>query len=152
MIQISPADLHDPELIGFLEAHLADLAPISPPESQHALDVEALRKPEVRMWAAYAEGELVGTVALAELHDGHEELKSMRTSPAQRGKGIGKQLVSHALADARSRGVSRVSLETGSETFFAPARALYLGVGFAGCDPFGSYVEDPNSVYMTIEL
>lgn len=152
MIRIVPADLRDPELIDFLEAHLRDLAPISPPESQHALNVEELRGPGIRMWAAYTEEGLAGTVALAALESGHEELKSMRTDPAQRGRGIGGSLVRHALADARRRGVIRISLETGSQPFFAPARALYRGIGFADCGPFGSYIDDPSSVYLTLEL
>ena len=42
-----------------------------------------------------------------------------------------------------------VSLETGSQPAFAPARALYARFGFLPCGPFGAYVEDPNSSFMT---
>ncbi|GGB88596.1 GCN5 family N-acetyltransferase [Knoellia flava TL1] len=145
-------DPADPELLDFLRAHLDDLAPTAPPESRHALDVEGLRQPGIRMWVARDEGRLVGTVALAPLEPGHEELKSMRTSPESRGRGVGGSLLRHALADARARGVTRVSLETGSMEFFVPARSLYRGAGFAECPPFGSYVEDPNSTFLTLLL
>ena len=76
----------------------------------------------------------------------------MRTAPRVRGRGIASALLAHALADARSRGVERVSLETGSMEFFAPARALYARSGFEPCGPFGSYVADPLSTFMTLEL
>nr|WP_231747290.1 GNAT family N-acetyltransferase [Auraticoccus cholistanensis] len=129
------------------------MAPTAPPESRHALDVTGLRAPGVRLWVAREEPDVVlGTVALAAVAPGHEELKSMRTDPAHRGRGIASRLLRHALVDARRRGVARVSLETGSMDFFAPARALYRKHGFVGCGPFGSYRPDPNSTFMTLEL
>ncbi|MVA74557.1 GNAT family N-acetyltransferase [Auraticoccus sp. F435] len=153
MTDIRDADLDDPALLRFLQAHLDDLAPTAPPESRHALDVTGLRAPGVRLWVAREEPDVVlGTVALAAVAPGHEELKSMRTDPAHRGRGIASRLLRHALVDARRRGVARVSLETGSMDFFAPARALYRKHGFVGCGPFGSYRPDPNSTFMTLEL
>lgn len=159
MIEIRRADLDAPELAAFLQAHLDAMAPTAPPESRHALDLDGLRGPGVRVWSAHepASGLLVGTIALATLgelgHDGaHEELKSMRTDPARRGQGIARLMLAHALADARSRGVTRVSLETGSMDFFVPARTFYTRAGFVPCAPFGRYVEDPNSAFMTLAL
>lgn len=152
VLTIARADFTDPRLAAFLQAHLDDLAPTAPPESRHALDLGALQRPGVRLWAAHDEQDLVGSVALASLSPTHDELKSMRTDPARRGQGIGSQLVEHALADARGRGVTRVSLETGSMDFFAAARSLYRRLGFVECGPFGGYTNDPNSTFMTIDL
>jgi putative acetyltransferase len=104
------------------------------------------------LWVAHEDGDLVGSGALARLQHGHEELKSMRTDPSRRGRGIARRLLEFVLDDARARGVTRISLETGSMEFFAAARALYASTGFAQCPPFGAYVEDPNSVFMTREL
>jgi putative acetyltransferase len=146
---IQPADFEDPALEVFLNAHLADMAPESPPESQHALDLAALRQPGVRLWVARLEQRIAGTCALAALEPGHEELKSMRTEPALRGRGIASELLHHVLEDARARHVGRISLETGSMEFFASARALYARHGFEPCPPFGSYTDDPHSSYMT---
>lgn len=147
----SRADFSDPALVRFLAYHLRDMVPTAPPESRHALDLDGLRAPGVRLWALRDGDELLGTVALAPLEPGHEELKSMRVAPAARGRGAGRRLLEHALDDARRRGIERISLETGSQDFFAPARRLYASHGFAPCPPFGSYVEDPNSVYLTRE-
>ncbi|UFN42639.1 GNAT family N-acetyltransferase [Nocardioides okcheonensis] len=151
-MQISRADFADPRLAAFLQAHLDDMEPTAPPESRHALDLTALRGPGVRLWVATDADALVGTAALAALEPRHEELKSMRTEPRVRGRGVASRLLDHVLADARSRGVERISLETGSMAFFAPARAFYAGAGFVPCGPFGSYVDDPNSTFMTREL
>lgn len=154
-LRIERADFADPRLGRFLQAHLDDLAPTAPAESRHALDLTALQGPQVRLWVAMAAGGIAGTAALAAapvLGSGHEELKSMRTDPARRGQGIASALLAHALADARLRTVRRISLETGSMDFFAPARALYAKAGFEPCPPFGSYAEDPNSVFMTLAL
>lgn len=149
---IGEADFADPGLRTFLQAHLDDMAPTAPPESRHALDFTALQSPDVRLWVAQDAGQIIGTVALARLAPDQEELKSMRTEPQRRGSGVGWQLLHHALADARSRGVQQVSLETGSMDFFAPAHVLYRKAGFVQCPAFGSYWQDPNSIFMTLRL
>ncbi len=149
-VLIDPADFDHADLRGFLQAHLDDMEPTAPPESRHALDLSGLRVPGVRMWVARLDDALVGTVALKSLTPNHDELKSMRTDPAVRGKGVASALLEHALADARARDVKQVSLETGSMAFFEPARALYRKYGFTDCGPFGAYVADPNSTFMTV--
>jgi putative acetyltransferase len=102
------------------------------------------------MWVARAaDGAIVGTAALVQLTPEHEELKSMRTDPTRRRAGIARRMLDFVLADASARGVRQISLETGSMTFFAPARALYSSAGFNECPPFGGYRDDPNSTYMT---
>ncbi|HET8866983.1 MAG TPA: GNAT family N-acetyltransferase, partial [Agrococcus sp.] len=142
-----------PALAAFLQAHLDDLAPTAPASSRHALDIGALQRPGVRLWAARSEhGDIIGTVALATVEAHHEELKSMRTEPALRGAGIASAMLRHAVDDARARGVLRLSLETGSQPFFAPARAMYAKHGFAECPPFGAYRPDPHSTFMTLAL
>jgi putative acetyltransferase len=154
LIAIERADFCDPRLASFLQAHLDDLEPTSPPESRHALDRTALQAPGVRLWVASVSesSAIVGTCALAELEADHEELKSMRTDPGYRGRGIAQQLLRFIVDDARSRGVGKIWLETGSMDFFAPARALYASFGFVECGPFGSYTDDPHSTFMSLEL
>ncbi len=76
----------------------------------------------------------------------------MRTSPAYKQRGIATKLLRHMMDEARSRGIRRLSLETGSMPFFEPARRLYARFGFQYCAPFAGYREDPNSVFMSREL
>jgi putative acetyltransferase len=69
-----------------------------------------------------------------------------------RGRGVAKRVLAHIVDEARSRTYKRLSLETGSMDAFAPTGALYAGFGFIVCPPFGDYVVDPNSVFMTLDL
>ena len=142
-VHITRADFGDPRLAAFLQAHLDDMEPTAPPESRHALDLTALQADGVRLWVGADGDGILGTVALAAVDHGHEELKSMRTEPRVRGTGVATGLLARALEDARRREVWRVSLETGSMEFFEPARRFYARAGFTPCEPFGSYVEDP---------
>ena len=152
MLDIIRADFSDPTLVEFLRAHHRDMEPTAPPESRHALDLDALRDPGVRTWQAIDGMITVGTVALAAIAAGHEELKSMRTAPERRGRGIASALLDRAVGDARARGVSRISLETGTHDFFATARTFYRRAGFREAAPFGRYEPDPHSVFLTLTL
>lgn len=145
-------DLTGPEILALLQEHLRSMALHSPPESVHALDVEALRQSEVTFWTAWERGELLGCGALKELDARHAEIKSMRTSSSHLRKGVARSLLEHLIQEARRRGYSRLSLETGSTEPFKPARELYAAFGFTFCEPFADYVEDPYSVFMTKEL
>lgn len=145
-------DLSGPEIAQLLREHLDEMHQISPPESVHALDLDALRQPDITFWTVWAGEKLAGCGALKELDPTHGEIKSMRTSYEFRGKGAGKFVLRHILDEARSRGYKRLSLETGSMVAFDPARRLYESHGFEYCGPFADYILDPNSVFMTSEL
>lgn len=146
-------DLRDPRIAAFMEEHLQDMRATSPPESVHALDMDKLRQPDIRFWSVWlpdGHGEtLVGTGAIKRLDHQHAELKSMRTSTHFRGQGLARLLLDHIVGQARAMGYRRLSLETGTQPFFAPAHQLYLGYGFEECGPFGSYRLDPHSRFMT---
>ena len=112
-------------------------------------EAEGLRRPDVTFWTLWDGDELAGCGALKELSPAHGEIKSMRTAQAHRNKGVARALLRHILEEARRRSYTRLSLETGSQPAFEPARRLYAGFGFVFCGPFADYVEDPNSVFMT---
>lgn len=145
-------DLQGSEIIALLREHKADLALHSPPESCHALDLDGLRRPEVTFWSVWEAAGLLGCGALKELDAAHGEIKSMRTVRGHARRGVATRLMRRILQEARCRGYRRLSLETGSMEVFEPARALYERFGFEPCGPFADYVEDPYSLFMTIEL
>ncbi len=151
-MDIRPDDLTDSAVIDLLREHLRDVAQHSPPESIHALDVEALRRPGISFWAAWQDGELLGCGALKQLDAWHAEIKSMRTASRHRRKGVAAALLQHILDEARRRGYRRLSLETGSAAAFAPAHRLYASFGFAPCGLFADYLADPYSVFMSRAL
>ena len=145
-------DLQGPEIQQLLQEHLRSVSLHSPPESIHALDLEALRRPEIAFWTAWEGAELLGCGALKELDSRHGELKSMRTALPHLRKGVARAVLDHMIAEARRRGYTRLSLETGSMQAFAPARELYISRGFSYCEPFAQYVPDPYSSFMTKAL
>jgi putative acetyltransferase len=145
-------DLSRPAVRALIDEHLADMHATSPPESIHALDHADLRGEHVTFWTLWDGARLLGCGALKELDPRHGEIKTMRTARDARSRGVGAAVLQHLLAEARRRGYARVSLETGSQDFFAPARRLYARHGFDECPPFADYVLDPNSVFMTLEL
>lgn len=151
-VRIELDDLSGEVVVAFLEDHVAQLRAVTPPGSSHALDLDGLRSPDVRFWAARDGDELLGCGALKALTPQHVELKSMRTAARRTREGIATRLLVHLLEEARAAGFARISLETGSFDFFAPARALYARHGFVECEPFGSYAADPESTFMTREL
>ena len=152
MLKIVEDNLTGAEIQQFLSDHLDDMHSISPPDSVHALDLNGLRAPEVTFWTAWAEGRLLGCGALKLMDDHSAEIKSMRTAPAHRGKGVARLILEHIIDQAITRGVTRLFLETGSQPEFQPARSLYSRYGFEFRGPFGVYTEDPNSVFMTRAL
>lgn len=145
-------DLTDHQIVALLGEHLEHMHSITPPESVHALDVDELRDADVTFWSAWDDDVLLGCGALKELDPLSGEIKSMRTVLRWRGRGVGSAILDKILTEAQQRGYRRLYLETGSMIEFAAARALYERYGFSYREPFGDYVEDPNSVFMTKAL
>ena len=149
-LTIKVDDLSGSEIEDLLRRHLQFCRTQSPPGSVHALDIYALRKRSgLVFWSAWLDNKAAGCIALQELDPRHGEIKSMHTLTSARGAGVGRALVLHLLAEAKTRSYIRLSLETGTMAGFEPARRLYEGYGFKPCPPFGNYFEDPNSVCMT---
>ena len=107
-------DLDSPDVQALLAFHFEQMRTTSPPDACHVLPIDGLRHPSVTFWSARDDGELLGVGALKELASDHGEIKSMRTAPAALGRGVGRNILHHILAEARSRGYKRLSLETGS--------------------------------------
>ena len=152
MIDIREGDLHDSRILALLGIHLARCRAESPPESTHALDMSGLQGKGIGFWAAWAGEDLLAVGARAELAPDPGAVTSVHTAEAARRRGVARLMLDHIVAEARARGYRRLSLETGSMDYFAPARAMYRRHGFRDCAPFGRYVEDPNSVFMTMAL
>lgn len=151
-MQIIAGGLDDPRVVTLLESHLSRARAETARGSAHALDLAELRARGIAFWSAWENDLPVAIGALRRLSAEHGELKSMYTAEEARGRGVGTALLRHIMEAARAQGITRLSLETGSWPYFAPARALYAKHGFIECPPFGDYVADPNSVFMERRL
>nr|WP_026102324.1 GNAT family N-acetyltransferase [Pleurocapsa sp. PCC 7319] len=147
-MQIREDDLTGKKIADFLREHLENMNEITPPESVHALDIEALRSPDITFWTAWDRDNLLGCGALKELDSKNGEVKSMRTAKIHRRKGIASKILSHIIQEARRRRYDCLYLETGVFPEFAPARTLYASYGFEYRSSFAEYIDDPNSVFM----
>ena len=145
-------DLSGPEVAALLELHLGEMHQWSPACKVHAMPLERLRQPDVTFYSAWDKGTLAAVGALKHLGENRGELKSMRAAPAYRGKGAGKAILEHLIAEARARDYTWLGLETGRPEPFIPARTLYARYGFAECAAFGDYVSDAFSLCMARDL
>lgn len=151
-LTLRPDNLSGAATQRLIDLHLAGMYETSPAESVHALGVAELQHPDITVWSAWQGDALVGIGALHQRDETNGELKSMRVDDAFRGIGAGRAILRHIVAEAHARGIATLWLETGSEDYFAPARALYVSEGFTVCGPFGTYLPDPNSTFMTRTL
>lgn len=142
-------DLAGPEIKQLLTEHLEDMYATSPAESVHALDLSALKQPNISFWTVWENDQLLGCGALKDLGNQEGEIKSMRTTEAARNKGVASHLLQFILESAKQNKLTKISLETGTQDFFAPARNLYSKHGFEECGPFSDYQLDQYSVFMT---
>ncbi|WP_099223787.1 GNAT family N-acetyltransferase [Listeria costaricensis] len=151
-MKIVEADFTNQAFLELIREHLADMYATSPLESVHALGVESLQAEDVTAWMALDGTKVVGCVAMKELSPFHGELKSLRTHARHLHKGVAKTLIQFLLEEGKRRGYQRISLETGVEDYFIPARKLYEREGFGYTEPFGEYTDDPNSCFMTMQI
>ena len=152
MIRIIQGDLTDRRVADLLHIHLTRARAETATGSAHALDTTGLQTPDITCWTIWDDQTLLGFGALKRLSAGHGEVKSMHIADSVRRRGAGSAMLRHIIATARASGMSRLSLETGSWEYFRPARAFYKSHGFVECSPFGDYVPDPNSVFMSLDL
>lgn len=151
-MRIVRGDFGDPRVVALLHIHVTTAHAATAGGSAHALDVTGLQTPDIQFWTIWDGETLAGTGALKRLSPDHGELKSMHTAQALRGRGVGAAMLRHLIETARAEGFTRLSLETGSRDYFRPAHALYERHGFTDCLPFGAYLHDPNSRFMTLPL
>ena len=149
MLKSIEGNFDNPEVHELLTKHFIELRAASPEGSAHVLDIPGLMVPSIKFWSLWEKKELMGCGALKFLDEGHGEFKSIRIHENFKGKGNGAKIVNHLINEAKKLNIKRLSIETGSSDFFAPARKLFDNCGFKPCKPFAHYKEDINSLYLT---
>jgi putative acetyltransferase len=149
-IEVRQEDPRQPEVVALIEA-LDDFSKsLYPPESNHLLDIAALARPEVVFFVARQDGQAIGCGAFRLLDARHGEVKRMYVPHEARGRGLGRAILDTIEAEAKRRGVVRLSLETGIHNH--EAINLYRRAGYMDCPPFANYKADPLSLFMTKEI
>jgi putative acetyltransferase len=135
-----------------LRLHLDGMHANTPPEHVFALDLSGLKDPSVTLWSAWEGEAICGIGALKQLDKTAGEVKSMRTHPAFLRRGVGAALLERIIAEARTRGLRRLSLETGRGPDFEAALALYRRRGFVNGNAFADYEPSDYSQFLHLKL
>lgn len=151
-MEILPADLEDARVRALIAEHLDGMHATSPPGHVFALDLSGLQGSDISLFAVWSRDELAGIGALREIGDGSGELKSMRTARTHLRQGVAARLLNYLIALAKTRGLHRLSLETGRGAAFQPAIALYERHGFVQGGPFADYSDGAFSQFYHLEL
>lgn len=138
-MEIALADLADPRVRDLIAFHQRAMIEGSPPGLSFALDLSGLQAEGVTVWSAHVGEEVAAIGALKRLDDKSGEIKSMRTDPAFLRQSIAASVLATIIAHARTLGLTRLSLETGSGPSFEPALALYRRRGFVNGPAFADY-------------
>ena len=139
-VLITIADPAEPSIRVLIDALDAYMIPLYPAESNHLLDIETLRQPQMRFFAAVVGAEVMGCGGCW-LHAEYAEVKRVYVSPKARGLGLAKKLMQRIEDEARAAGRFMTRLETGIHQ--PDAIGLYRALGYAECGPFGNYALDP---------
>ena len=151
-MEIREDDLSGDQTRDLLRLHLEGMHSSSPPGSVFALDLSGLTTAGVTGWTPGIGDAVAGIGALKDLGGRTGEIKSMRTHPAFLRRGVASALLEHVIAVARARGMTRLSLETGSGPAFEPALALYRRRGFVEGEPFGQYERSAFNQFLHLSL
>lgn len=148
-LQFVKADLTDSRVQQLLQTHTQRALANARCRQGHALDLGALRQPDIDVRAILREDKPIAVGALRAINATHGELKSMFVADEARGQGVGHALLNHLVDHARAKGMTRLSLETGASSYFDAARALYARNGFEVCEAFADLPPHDDSVFMT---
>ncbi len=151
-LEVREDDLSSEPVRDLLRLHLAGMHANSPPGHVFALDLSGLKSADVTVWTAWRGRAVAGIGALKDLDQRSGEIKSMRTHPDFLRQGVAAQLLEHIIAVARERGLSRLSLETGSGPSFEPALALYRRRGFKDGEAFADYQRSEFNQFLHLDL
>ena len=149
MLKSIEGNFDNPEVNQLLNDHFIELRAASPKGSAHVLDIPGLKVSSIKFWSLWENDKLLGCGALKFLEKDHGEFKSIRVHNDFRGKGNGMKVITHLIEKAKDLGIKKLSIETGSGEFFAPARRLFDKCGFKPCPPFAHYKKDVNSLYLS---
>lgn len=146
-LKIGIASLATRDVQELITLHQRHMHQASPPGTSFALDLSGLESPDITVFEARKDGELLGVGALKKLSSTEGEIKSMRTAENALRMGVGQGLLDRIVATAQDRGYGKLLLETGTGPIFEPANQLYLRNVFTRRGPFEDYVETEFNIF-----
>lgn len=146
---IQQISVNRPDVQMFIRTLDAYQERLYPSESNHLDSIEILGKPNVFFVGAVEENVLKG-IGGVKVFEAYGEIKRMFIPEKFRGKGIGKNIIQALETHLIQQKIFRAALETGIHQ--TAAIRLYETMGFTRTGPFGSYTQDPLSIFMEKKL
>ncbi|MDE1995321.1 MAG: GNAT family N-acetyltransferase [Rhizobiaceae bacterium] len=151
MFEVVVDDLTNAQTQALIAFHLAGMNENVPPGATF-LGLSDLQRPEVTVWSAWENAKIASVGALKLLPDGTGEIKSMRTHPDFAGRGAGGIILRTIITAAKSQGLRRLSLETGSGSAFEAALALYQKHGFKKGEAYSTHEQTSFNHFLHLDL
>jgi len=151
-VEIRVDDLSGEPTRDLLRIHLQGMQANTPAGHVFALDLSGLSTPDVTVWSAWRDDRILGIGALKQLDATTGEIKSMRTHPDHLRQGVAARLLDRIIEEAIERGLTTLSLETGTGEAFEPALALYRRRGFVPGPAFGDYAASDFNQFLHLPL
>ncbi|MDI9349815.1 MAG: GNAT family N-acetyltransferase [Candidatus Symbiobacter sp.] len=142
----------DPQLAALLAASDAYFAALYPAASNHLEDATTLAQPNVTIYGAWVDAQLVACGAVKIMRDDGEygEIKRVFVAEGWRQQGLAQRIMEKLHAHLRDHGVAVARLETGINE--GATLRFYHRLGYRHRPPFGHYAFDPLSVFMEKSL
>lgn len=134
------------KLINELDEYLSKLYP---PDSNHLEPIKKLSRKNVKMYGCKIDKKLVA-IGAVKLMESYGELKRIYVSHHFRGKGLARSIMEKLESVIKKNGLKYVRLETGIHQ--KEAIHLFKKMDYIKCNPFGTYTEDPFSIFMEKNL
>jgi len=145
-------DLTRKDVQSLVSEHISGMHSTTPVEYAYAVNVEGLKHQDIKFWTAWDGDILLGCGGLRIINQKHGEIKSMRTHHDHLRKGVAAQILEHIIHNAKQRGFSILSLETGTGPEFDAAVNLYKKYGFQKGEAFANYDESPYNQFFHLSL
>jgi ribosomal protein S18 acetylase RimI-like enzyme len=135
-----------------LNASTAFARSLYPDDSNHMLSASELAAQNVYFLGGRVNGELLACAGVALCSDDSDYglIRSVWVEPKARGKQFGRWMMQALHTHLRQQGVMLARLETG--IYQPEAIALYQSLGYSVRGRFGTYMDDPSSVFMEAGL
>jgi len=145
-------DLSHPATQALVGLHLSGMLAEVPAQHVTAFDPSAMKAAGLTVWSAWRGDAILGIGALHQLDATSGEVKSMRTHPDHLRQGVAAAILERIIAEARARGLRRLSLETGRTPAFDPSLALYRKRGFVDGEAFGAHEQSAFNQFLHLWL
>ncbi|GAB0110668.1 GNAT family N-acetyltransferase [Pseudoalteromonas distincta] len=151
-MQLVDLNPNDPDVVNVFDDIDRLINSLYPVATAQSLELNELTLPNVYAIGLKTEEGIIACGAIVEKFDTqpYGEIRRLYVKPSHRGKGLSRRIMQILLHQAGEKQIPLIRLETGPKQI--KSINLYENLGFKRCSSFGSYVDNPQSVFMELGL